>query len=514
MEDLELMQKNLTELSEFKSKLQQGGSTEAVAKHRAKGKLTARERINKLMDQGTFKELDIWGTPMNTGFPIDDQEGSGDGVAVGYGQVYGRPIYVWAQDATVRGGTMACMHAQKIAMVMDKAIQTRIPIVGIIDSEGARIEDAIQYHRFYSPEALAYFQTMASGVIPQISLIMGPCIGEMAIVSQLSDFVFMVRNNSFMRLAEPPEGMTDEEVGDPNVHAEDTGCCDYLADNDEDCIDKCRMLLSFLPSNNQEKPPVVNTGDDPNRKEEDLLSIVPFNSRHAFDMRKVINLIVDNSEFFDIKSQWSINMIIGFARLDGKTVGFIANNPQFLGGSLTLDAADKMAGFVRFCDAFNIPVIWLADTPAFLPSVDEETRGLIRHGCKVVFSNAEATVPQITIAIRKLFGGGQLAMPGTTLGGDFDMAWPTVERGLMGGEGAVVIVYKSELDAIADDAARDEKRAQRIEEMRQKFMALEREWAQDFLDPRDTRSFLIRSLEVLSQKNQVTIDRKHENIRL
>lgn len=514
MEDVDQMKQKLAEIGSLRNTLSQGGGPAAIEQQHEKGRLTARERIDKLLDTGTFQELGIWGTPLGTGFAIDECEGAADGVAVGYGLVNGRPIYVWAQDATVMGGTMANMHTRKIAMVMDKALQARVPIVGMIDSEGARVEDAIQYYRFYSPEAMAYFHTMASGVIPQITLIMGPCVGEMAITASLADFVFMVKKTSYMHVAALPEDKTAEEVGDSSVHSRRTGCCDVLAKSEDECLEGCRRLLGYLPSNNKESPPVVDTGDDPDRREEELLQIVPPDAMNPYNMGKLISLIADNGEFFEVRKQWANNLITGFVRLAGQTVGLIANNPQAMGGSLTLDAADKMAWFVRFCNAFNIPLVWLADTPAFLPAVDEETRGLIRHGCKLVFSNVEATVPQITIAIRKLYGGGQLAMPGTTLGGDLDVAWPTVQRGLMGGEGAVSIIYKRELQAIEDEAARKTQQAKRVEEMQQKFESLEREWAQEFIDPRDTRPFLIKALKALSNKHEERPERKHENIRL
>ena len=512
--DSDLMKQKLSELDELRGRLRQGGGTAEVEKQHKKGKLTARERVEKLLDPGTFQELDLFGTPMATAFDIDKTEGPADGVAVGYGQVNGRPIYVWSQDATVFGGALASIHARKISGAMEKAIHARIPIVGIIDSEGARIEDAIQYYRFYSPEAMVYFQTVASGVIPQISLIMGPCVGEMAISASLADFVFMVRKTSYMHVASPPQGKTAEEVGDPSVHFRKTGCCDFLAKDEDECLQSCRKLLGYLPSSNKEKPPVVDTGDDPNRREEELLSIAPLDTSKPYSMTKLISLIVDKGEFLEVKRQWANNLITGFGRLAGQTVGFVANNPQSMGGSLTLDAADKMARFVRFCDAFNIAVVWLADTPAFLPAIDEETRGLIRHGCKLVFSNVECTVPQITIAIRKLYGGGQLAMPGTTLGGDLDVAWPSVERGLMGAEGAVSIMYKRELQSIEDEAARAQKLEQRTLEMRHKLRALEREWGQGFIDPRDTRPFLIQALKTFASREEGRPQRKHENIRL
>jgi acetyl-CoA carboxylase carboxyltransferase component len=338
----------------------------------------------------------------------------------------------------------------------------------------------------------------------------------MAISASLADFVFMVRNTSYMHIAPPPQGKTAEKVGDASMHTQDTGCCDMLAEDDEECLQRCRELLSYLPSHNQELPPIVETGDDPNRREEELLEIVPFNMKKAFDMRRITSLIVDNGRLFEIKQQWATNLITGFARLGGQTAGIIANNPQSLGGSLTLDAADKMARFVRFCDAFNMPIIWLADTPAFMPAVEEETRGLIRHGCKVVFSNTEASVPQITIAIRKLYGGGGVAMPGTTLGGDLDIAWPSVERGLMGAEAAAAIIYKRELRALKekDEAALKERHAQLVTEMQQRLRGLEREWGQEFIDPRDTRPFLIKALKIFAHRQEDRPPRKHENMRL
>jgi len=507
-------EQKLAEIEQMRNKLRQGGGPAEIEAQRSRGKLTARERIGKLVDPGSFQELDIWGTPMITESLSDYRKSPADAVAVGYGEVGGRPIYVWAQDATVLGGTMGTIHARKITMVMEKAIHARIPIVGIIDSQGPRMQDAIQYYRFYSPESMVYFQTMASGVIPQISLVMGPCSGEMAISACLTDFVFMVKDTSYMHMAAAPPGATDADAGDPGVHAQDTGCCDVLAEDDDDCLKRCRDLLGYLPTNSAQKPPVVDTGDDPDRREEELLGIVPFDTMIAFSMHRIISLIADNGDFFEVRQGWARNLITGFMRLGGRTVGVVANNPEVLGGSMTLDAADKMSKQVRFCDSFNIPLLWLADTPAFLPSVDEETRGLIRHGCKVVFSNAEATVPQITIAIRKVYGGGGLAMPGTTLGGDLDLAWPTVQRGLMGGEGAVAIIYKKELESIEDEKARDARREQVTADMRVKLQALEREWAQDFIDPRDTRPLLISAFEVFSKRQEERPQRKHENMRL
>ena len=440
------------------------GDPEAVKRQHYKGRLTARERIAKLLDPDSFEELDLWHRPYETGYP-GEEAGQGDGVVVGYGTINGRPVTLWAQDATVMNGTVGTVHARKITMIMENALNTRTPLIAIFDSEGLRAHDAIQYPDFYSFSSMAYFQTLASGVIPKISLIMGPCTGELAIIAGLSDFIFMVRNTSFMHLTSPFPYEDSQSIGDPwEVHAK-VGNCDVLAENEEDCLLKCRQLLSYLPSHNMEAPPKVDTEDDPNRREEELLDIVPVDSSKLFDMGKVISLIVDNREFFEIKRYFARNLITGFARLGGQPVGILASNPQFMGGCMTLDAADKMSRFVRFCNAFNIPLIWLADSPAFLPAIDEETRGLIRHGSRMLMANSEATVPQITVALRKHFGGGRLAMQGQFLGGDLLVAWPTYEPGLMGAEGAVAIIYRKELESIADKALRKKQEERRVEEM-------------------------------------------------
>ncbi|MBW2137911.1 MAG: methylmalonyl-CoA carboxyltransferase [Deltaproteobacteria bacterium] len=490
------------------------GDPHAVKKQHERGRFCARERVEKLLDQGSFEELDLWHRPYETGFDIGEETGMGDGVVVGYGSISGRPVTLWAQDATVIGGTVGTVHARKVTMIMENALNARTPIIGIFDSEGLRAQDAIQYPDFYSFGSMARFQTLASGVIPKISLIMGECTGELAAIAGLGDFVFAVRNTSFMHLMPPSHGITSEELGDPWNHASVTGYCDVLADNEEDCLLKCRELLSYLPSSNMAEPPVLDTGDDPNRREEKLLEIVPLDSAKVFNMYELIPLIVDNGNFFEIKRYFARNLITCFARLDGHPVGIVASNPQFMGGCMTLDAADKMSRFVRFCDAFNIPLIWIADTPAFLPSVDEETRGLIRHGSRMIMANSEATVPQITIALRKHFGGGRLAMPGQFLGGDLSVAWPTYAPGLMGAEGAVSIIYRKELSSIQDEKLRKEKEKELIEEMRWSLDMQVREAAQKIIDPRDTRPFLIRALKWLRNKKQDLPARKHENIRM
>ena len=490
------------------------GAEEAVEAQHEKGRLTARERVSKLLDQGSFEELDLWHRPYETGFDIDQEAGRGDGVVVGYGTIDGRPVTIWAQDAAVVGGTVGTVHARKVTMIMEKALDARTPLIGIFDSAGLRAHDAIQHPDFYSFGSMAHFQTLASGVIPKIGLVMGPCTGELAIIAGLCDFLFMVRNTSYMHLMPAPAGVDSQGLGDPwNVHAK-VGSCDMLADNEEDCLLKCRQLLSYLPSSNRESPPVVDTGDAPDRKEEELLEIVPVDSSKPYDMHKVLSLIVDNGEFYEIKRYFARNLFTGFARLDGRTVGIIANVPQFMAGCMTLDAADKMSRFVRFCDAFNIPLVWVADTPAFLPAVDEEARGLIRHGSRMIMASSEATVPQITVATRKHFGGGRLAMPGPYLGGDLLVGWPTYEPGLMGAQAAVATLYRKELAAIPDEALRKEQEEKRVEEMKWSLDMQVREATQKIIDPRETRPFLIRALKWLRNREEALPPKKHENIRM
>ena len=498
-----------------KRMLLQGAGPEAVERQHELGRLTARERVGKLVDEGTFRELDLWHRPYETGFDIGEERGKGDGVVIGYAKIDGRPVSLWVQDATIMGGTVATVHARKINMIMHDTLNARIPIVGIFDSKGLRAHDVIQYPEFYSTSTMAYFQTLASGVLPTIALVMGPCTGDLSLVASLSDFVFMVKGTSYMHLASPPAGITPQELGDPwNVHAKVSGACDVICDDEEDCLEKCRQLLSFLPLNNTQKLPVVDTGDDPNRREEELLEIVPLNSKVPYNMYRIISLIVDNGEFFELKRHWASNDIVGFCRFSGKTVGLVASNPQVKGGAMNIDAANKQSRFTRFCDAFNIPIVWLGDCPAFLAAVEEETRGLIRTGSGMIMANCEVSVPQITIYIRKMYGGGMFASPGKTLGGDLQVAWPTYEIGLMGPEGPVSIMYRKEMEAIQDPVERARQKQVRVEEMRWGNIMQTREATQTYIDPRETRPFIISALDWLENRQEERSARKHENIRL
>ena len=511
---MDSMAKRLDERNKVKEKARSWGGKAAIEKQHRQGKLTARERIEKLVDPGSFQELDLLLTSADDALDASVGGTPTDGVITGYGEVNGHPIFLWSQDATVLGGSIGVIHAKKITQVMEKALQAQVPIVGMVDSVGERVGDFLQYPHFYSLESMCQLQATSSGVIPQIIMVMGPCVGAMAISASLADFLFLVRNTSYMHVAAPPDKIKGEELGEAWMHAKKTGCDDVFAENDDDCLQKCRQLLSYLPQNNREKPPFIDTRDDPNRREEELLELVPTDEAKPFDMYRLISLIVDNGEFFEIKHYWAANLIVGLARLGGQVAGIIANNPRDKGGCMNLDAADKMARFVRFCDAFNIPLIWLADCPAFLPAVDEETRGLIRHGSKVIFANSQATVPQITVSIRKLYGGGGLALPGTGLGGDLYVSWPVLARGVMGAEGAVAILYRGELTAIEDESKRKEQQQKRVKEMAQHLKAMEQQQPQDFIDPRDTRPFLIKALKLLANKRQELPPRKHGNIRL
>lgn len=518
------MRDKLEELAQRRAALTQGGGTRAVERQHKRGKLTARERIAMFLDPDSFVELGLWAKPRMTGFDIDERELPGDGVITGYGDVNGRPVYVYAQDFTVLGGTMGSTGGKKIVKVMRRALEERVPCIGLVDSGGVRVQDAVTRSMFDGYPSMFYYHTQSSGVIPQITLMMGPCAAGAAYSPALTDFVIMVKNTSHMYVASPSlikaaqfVDTNDQELGGALVHATISGCCDLVAEDDEDCILKTRELLSFLPLSNKEQPPVYKSDDDPNRREEGLLDIVPAASRAPYDMHEIIAYVVDNGYFFELKPDYAPNMITGFGRLDGHTVGFIANNPRSMAGAIDINASDKEARFIRFCDAFNIPLVFLVDTPAYLPGMEQEHGGILRHGAKVLYAISEATVPMITVYVRKAYGGGQSAMCSEPLGSDLLLAWPTAELGLMSPEGAVAIIYRKEIDAAANP---DELRAQRIEEYKATFgkfpyHAAAMQWVDEIIDPRDTRPMLIKALRLLAKKQKIDRPcRKHGNIPL
>ena len=518
------MREKLKELAERRAALTHGGGPKEVERQHERGKLTARERIEQFLDPGTFLELNLWATPRMTGFDIDERELPGDGVVTGYGDINGCPVYIYAQDFTVLGGTMGSTGGKKIVKIMKKALEDRLPCVGLVDSGGVRIQDAVTRSMYDGYPSMFYWHTKSSGVIPQITLMMGPCAAGAAYSPALTDFVIMVRNTSYMYVASPTLIKTaqfvdtnDQDLGGAAIHAAISGCCDLVAENDEECLLLTRELLSFLPSSNTEPPPVYLCEDDPNRRDEALLDIVPPDSRMSYDMHEVIERIVDNGHFLELKPDYAANIITGFARLDGRSVGIVANNPQVVAGAIDINASDKEARFIRFCDAFNIPLVFLVDTPAYLPGVEQEHGGILRHGAKVLFALSEASVPMVTLYVRKAYGGGQSAMCSEPLGSDLLLAWPTAELGLMSPEGAVAIIYRKEIMTAENP---DELRAQRLEQYKATFgkfpyHAAAVQWVDEIIDPRETRPMLIRALRQLAKKKKDDQPwRKHGNIPL
>jgi len=511
---MSMMREKVERVEAMKQKLRLGGGPEEVEKLHAKGKLSCRERIDRLLDPGSFQEIEMFTGAIRTGFEIDSKSIPGDAMVGGYGEVNGRPIYVWAQDATVLDGTMGQMQIGKIVRLMEKALRERVPIVGIHDSPGFRVENAVVAYNFCNFGTMMRFQTLSSGVIPQIALVMGPCVGGAALSAALCDFVFMVRNTSYMHVAPPPPGVAGEEYGSAQMHARVSGGCDVLAQNDEDCIKKCRELLAFLPQNNTEKPPIVATGDDPERISEELLDIVPAEDYKWFDMHDVIERIVDNGYYFELKRDYAPNLITCFARFDGQPVGIIANNPIWRGGCEDTLSADKHARFTRFCDAFNIPLVYLADCPAFYPSVEEERMGILRHGSAVIHATGEATVPKISIYMRKVIGGANLVMPSQVMKADRVIGWPSLTRAVVGAAGTVAITQKGELERAKTPEEAEAIRQKALESAKAAMDRAAVMGTDDTIDPRRTRPVIIRALKCLANKKMERPARKHDNMNL
>ncbi|MDI6755142.1 MAG: acyl-CoA carboxylase subunit beta [Thermodesulfobacteriota bacterium] len=519
----ETMRDKIKKLEEKRIHLQQGGGPKAIQRQHGLGKLTARERIAKLLDPESFIEFDLWAAARKTGYDIDDREMPADGVITGYGTVGGRPVCIYAQDFTILAGTLGTTHAKKIIKVLQRALKMEVPLIGIVDSGGVRVQDHVTANPHDAYSTMFYYHTISSGVIPQIALMMGPCAAGASYSPILHDLVLMVKKTSHMYIASPAlvktvtsEVITDQELGGAEVHAKISGCCDVLTDNDEDCLERAKKLLSFLPLNNKEKPPRLETGDDPNRRDEELLDIVPLNSKVPFDMHKIIQHVVDKGDFFEIKKEFAKNMIVGLARLNGQPVGIVANNPAHIAGSLDINGADKEARFIRFCDCFNIPLVFFVDTPAYLPGKAQEHGGIIRHGAKVLYAISEATVPKMTVYIRKAYGGANPAMCNEPMGSDLLLAWPTAEAALMGAEGAVAIIYGKEISTAQNPS---EMRQKKMEEYLSQFgeqpyhaaafMRLE-----EIIDPRDTRPLLIKALRMMDHKKENRKPKKHGNIPL
>jgi len=510
----------VSRLKDLQRRAALGGGEERLQRQRDAGKLTARERVTLLFDPGTFEELDAFVTHRCRDFGMEDQIVPGDGVVAGYGRVNGRLTYAFAQDFTVFGGSLSETNAAKIVKIMDLAMKMGAPVIGLNDSGGARIQEGVLSLGGYADIFLR--NTLASGVVPQISAIMGPCAGGAVYSPAITDFTIMVKGTSYMFITGPDvirtvthEQVSKEELGGAMTHNEKSGVAHFAVDDDRAAIVLIRELLSFMPSNNVDDPPRQATEDPPDREDATLDTIVPAAPNQAYDMVDVIERVVDEGDFLQVQEHYAKNILIGFARLAGRPVGVVANQPAHLAGTLDIDASVKGARFVRFCDAFNIPLVTFEDVPGFLPGTVQEYGGIIRHGAKLLFAFAEATVPKLTVITRKAYGGAYCVMSSKHIRTDANFAWPTAEIAVMGAEGAVNILYKRELDAAADIAAA---RAAKIAEYREKFanpyVAAQRGFIDEVIEPRQTRAKLISALLALDTKRDRNPPKKHGNIPL
>ncbi|MGB9699354.1 MAG: acyl-CoA carboxylase subunit beta [Thermodesulfobacteriota bacterium] len=511
------LKEEIERLKQIEEEARLGGGKKRIEEQHSQGKLTARERIDRLLDPGTFVEVSMLAQHQCTDFGMEKNRPWGDGVVTGYGKVNGRMVFVYAQDFTVMGGSVGQVHGQKIAALIRMARQAQAPVVGLIDSAGGRIQEGSGAYSLIFAENVE-----SSGVVPQISAIMGNCAGGGVYSPALTDFILMVDKTSQMFITGPlvikevtGEEVTSQELGGAKVHGQISGVADLVCENDQDCIEKIKKLLSYLPSSYREKPPLKSPNDDPNRCEEKLLEVLPDSPKKVYDMRRLIPLIVDEGEFLEIKPGFARNMVVGLARMNGKPVGIVANNPFFLASAIDCDAADKAARFIRTCDCFNIPLISLVDVPGYLPGVKEEHKGIIRHGAKMLYAWKEATVPKITCVIRKAYGGAFAAMGNKELGTDLVLGWPTTEIAIMGAEGAVRILYRREIEAAED---KERMREEKIQEYREKFMnpyyTASKRQLDIIIKPQETRPQIIKALEMLENKKVTRAERKHGNIPL
>ena len=493
---------------------------EAVERQKEKGKLTARERIDLLLDEGTFVEMDRYRVHRSYNFGLEKNRPLGDGVITGYGEVMGRKVCVFSQDFTVFGGSLGEIYAQKICKVMDLALKTGCPIIGINDSGGARIQEGVVSLAGYAD--IFHRNVQASGVVPQISVVMGPCAGGAVYSPAITDFIFMVEETSHMFITGPDviksvtgEDVTFEDLGGAGTHNTTSGVAHFAANDEESCLEDVRYLLSFLPENNLESAPYFEPEDSPERMEGELATLVPDSPQRPYDIRRAIELTVDDEEFFEIQEGWAQNLVVGFARLDGHAIGVVGNQPAVLAGTLDIDASTKGARFVRFCDAFNIPLLTFVDVPGFMPGTDQEWGGIIRHGAKLLYAYSEATVPMMTVITRKAYGGAYDVMCSKHIGADVNVAWPTGEIAVMGAPAAVGIIFRRQI-AEADEP--EERREELIADYEERFnnpmVAAEMGYIDDVIDPRETRPYLIKALQMIRTKRPERPPRKHGNIPL
>jgi propionyl-CoA carboxylase beta chain len=514
------VENRIQEVRERKDEASRGGGEEAVARQHDRGKMTARERIDELLDPGSFVETDMLARHRSTDFEMEKRRGYGDGVVTGWGTIDGRKVFIFATDFTFIGGSLGEVFAEKVCKIMDLALATGAPFIGLNDGGGARVQEGAASLAGYG--YIFDRNVRASGVIPQISVILGPCAGGAVYSPAITDFVFMAEETSHMFITGPAviktvtgEDVTHEELGGAMTHASKSGVAHFVGADEMETLKQVRYLLSFIPSNNLEDPPFFPPSDDPQRQEEALLDLMPDESNKPYDMHHVIKLVFDDGEFFEVFPHWAQNILTGFARLNGHAVGVVANQPQVLAGSLNIDASVKGARFVRFCDAFNIPLVTLVDVPGFLPGTDQEYGGIIRHGAKLLYAFTEATVPRLTVITRKAHGGAYVVMNSKHIRADVSFAWPTAEFAVMGPEGAVEILYRKEL-LEADDpiARRKELVDEYVEKFSNPFIAAARGYIDDVIEPQETRSRLIQALEMLQTKRESVPPRKHGNIPL
>jgi len=508
----------IRELKEKEGQIKSMGGAKAVEKQHASGKLTARERLDLFFDPGTFRETDIFVKHRCVNFGMEQVEIPADGVVTGFGRVNGRPVFAFAQDFTSRAGSLGEMHSKKICKVMDLALKAGVPFVGFNDSGGARIQEGVDSLSAYGQ--IFYRNAIASGVIPQISAIMGPTAGGAVYSPAMTDFIFMVKNTSYMFITGPDviksvtgEEISFEDLGGAMAHNTKSGVAHFACESDADAIEQIKRLLSFLPNNNMEDPPLAPCTDPAGREAPGLDAIIPDDPRSSYDVHDVILALVDDGDFFEPHALFAPNMVVALARLNGRPIGIIANNPSVLAGCLDVDAADKATRFIRFCDAFNIPLLTIADVPGYLPGSDQEWQGIIRHGAKLLWCYSEATVPKITLVTRKDYGGSYLAMCSQDLGADMVIAWPTAEIAVMGAGGAANVIFRKEITAAADPVA---KRAEIIDNyenlLYNPYIAASRGFVDQVIAPRETRPRLIEALEILSTKRETLPAKKHGNI--
>ena len=514
------MSERLVDLENRRHEARNAGSEKSVAKHHAKGKMTARERVEYLLDEGSFVELDMLARHRAHGMGIEETRPYTDGVITGFGTVDGRKVCVFSQDFTVFGGALGEVFAEKIHKIMDLSASLGVPMIGLNDGAGARIQEGVVSLDSYG--GIFRRNALASGVVPQISVIMGPCAGGAVYSPALTDFIFMVNTTSHMFITGPDvvktvtgEDVTLEELGGAMSHASKSGVAHFVAADEKSCLDDVKYLLGFLPANNMEEPPRAYVEDDPERMCPELVDILPDSSNQPYDMRTVISATVDDGDFFEVHAAFAPSITIGFARIAGRPVGIVGNQPMILAGVLNIEASEKGARFVRMCDAFNIPIITFVDVPGFLPGTDQEYGGIIRHGAKLLYAFCESTVPRISIITRKAYGGAYVVMNSKSIGADLAFAWPSAELAVMGSQGAVEIVYRSELTNATDP---DTLRAELVDEYTERYatpyIAAERGYVDDVIDPAETRRVLVRSLEMLSTKREELPKRKHGNMPL